>query len=70
MPFSKKARGDEFFASPGGTGEPATSDDPGALDANIVAALCHLAKSKQLDGHPVLSPPSLWRDLGYRHAPP
>jgi hypothetical protein len=39
MPFSKKARGDEFFASPGGTGEPATGDDPGALDANIVAAL-------------------------------
>jgi hypothetical protein len=44
MPFSKKARGDEFFASPGGTGEPATGDDPGALDANIVAALCHLAE--------------------------
>jgi hypothetical protein len=22
------------------------------------------ARSKQLDGHPVLSPPSLWRDLG------
>jgi hypothetical protein len=24
----------------------------------------------QLDGHRVLSPPSLWRGLGYRHAPP
>jgi hypothetical protein len=24
----------------------------------------------QLDGHPVLSPPSLWRDLGRRHATP
>jgi hypothetical protein len=44
MPFSKKARGDEFFASPGGTGEPATGDDPGALDANIITPLRHLAE--------------------------
>jgi hypothetical protein len=44
MPFSKKARGDEFFASPGGTGEPATGDDAGALDANIVAALRYVAE--------------------------
>ena len=25
---------------------------------------------EQLDGHPVLSPPSLWRGLGYRHVTP
>ena len=28
------------------------------------------ARSKQLDEHHILSPPSLWRDLGYRHATP
>ena len=36
---------------------------PGAL----VVFGCHRG-SKQLDGHPVLSPPSLRRDLGYLHA--
>jgi hypothetical protein len=88
---------DEVLASPGGAGEPGTGDPAGALDANIVTALSHLAEvitqrlqfgpfrgqqrfamqgrgeslvcrrhasvfptpGKQLDGHPLLSPPSL-----------
>ena len=27
------------------------------------------ARTKQLDGHPLLSPPSLWRDLGLTATP-
>lgn len=105
----QQARRDEFLASLFYGGKPATGDDPGALNADVIAALRHLAdvidqwlefrpfsvsraspwssedriwslvdmfqcyrrqagKSKQLDGHSALSPPSLWRDLGYRHA--
>jgi hypothetical protein len=44
MPFSKKARGYEVFASADGTSEPATGDHPGAFRTDIVTALSHLAK--------------------------
>jgi hypothetical protein len=33
-----------ILASPCGTGEPATGDGSGALDANVVATLRHLAE--------------------------
>jgi hypothetical protein len=36
--------GYEFLASPGGAGEPCAGDGSGALDADVVAALRHLAK--------------------------
>jgi hypothetical protein len=40
----QQARGDEFLASPGGTGEPGARDGSGALGADVVAALGHLAE--------------------------
>ena len=40
----QQSRCDEFLASLTDTGEPSTGDDSGALDANIVAALSHLAE--------------------------
>jgi hypothetical protein len=40
----QEARGDEVLASPCGIGEPATGDDSGALDADVVAALSHVAE--------------------------
>jgi hypothetical protein len=35
---------DQVFASPGGVGEPPTRDDSGALGADVVASLRHLAE--------------------------
>jgi hypothetical protein len=40
----QQARGDEVFASQCGIGEPAIGNDSGALGADIVAALRHVAE--------------------------
>jgi hypothetical protein len=40
----QKTGRDEFLASPGGAREPTAREDSGALDADVVAALRHLAK--------------------------
>jgi hypothetical protein len=40
----QRARCDEFLASPGGASEPGTGDRPGALRADVVAPLCHVAE--------------------------
>ena len=43
-----------------------TDKSPGGVSRALVV----FRGSKQLDGHPVLSPPSLWRGLGYLQATP